>query len=94
MVSEGDLKASVGIQQVGDMLKSKGVPYGSVTFSASLPAKDQNQKVQQLISKCYGINFVQFAKETVVPTGTQGPEAFAEYMYSFDHAYTIKSISD
>ncbi len=90
IVSAGDEKASAGMQQVGEMLKSKGVSFGTTEFAADLPDAEQEKLVQELISKGYKINFVQFTKGTVAPATAQG--GGVEHMYSFDHAYKLESV--
>lgn len=94
VVSAGDPKASKGMQEVGTMLQEKGVTYGETEFAANLPVAEQDRYAQDLISKEYDINFIQFTKGTVAPESVQGAEGFIEHMYSFDHAYLLESVRD
>jgi hypothetical protein len=84
MVSDADPKASVGIQQLGEMLQRTGVAFGTTELAADLPETEQENYVQNLMSEGYGINFIQFTKGTVIPKDTQGRAS--EHMYSFDYA--------
>jgi uncharacterized protein len=92
IVSAGDPKASVGMKQVGDMLKKKGVEFGAIEFSARLPHSQQEKHIQSLLEKGHNINFVQFSKGTVIPENTNSPGG--EHMYSFDYAYQLESVRD
>ncbi len=53
IVSAGDMKATGGMQQLGDMLNEKGVVFGETEFSAMLPGIDQEKRVQSLIEEGY-----------------------------------------
>ncbi len=92
IVSAGDEKASGGMQELGDMLQSKEVAFGSAEFSAKLPAAEQENRIQHLLNKERRINFVRFTPGTVTPAGPQGPGG--EHMYSFDYAYKLKAVRD
>lgn len=48
------------MKQVGNLLTTSGVKYGSTEFGAQLPQMEQEQKVEELIKQGYKINFVQF----------------------------------
>lgn len=93
IVSAGDIKASNGMREVGNLLTKAGVNYGSTEFSAKLQQAEQEQKVEDLIQQGYKINFVQFTKGTVVPEGISDKGA-PEHMYSFDYAYKLKNVRD
>lgn len=92
IVSAGDAKASVGMREVGEMLKSKGTNFGQIEFSARLPSDEQVQRVRNLLKEGYKINFVQFSKGTVVPPSVANPGA--EHMYSFDYAYQLAPVRE
>ncbi len=92
IVSAGDKKASAGMNEVGNLLTGSNIKYGSTEFSAQLPQKEQDKKVEDLIAKDYSINFVQFKPETVTPEGVSG--GGPEHMYSFDYAYKLKPLRD
>lgn len=92
IVSAADPKASVGMQELGDMLQKEGVAFGTTEFSARLPQSEQEKQVRNLISEGHDINFVRFTKGTVIPDGAAGQGA--EHMYSFDYAYKLESVRD
>lgn len=92
IVSAADAKASVGMNELGDMLHTKGVPFGTTAFSAKLPDSEKEKHVQNLINGGYNINFIQFTQGTVTPDGAEGPGA--EHMYSFDYAYRLEGVRD
>lgn len=92
IVSAGDPKASLGMQQVGEMLKKKNVSFGATEFPANLPAAEQEKYIENLINEGHKINFVQFTKGTVAPASVQGAEGAREHMYSFDHAYKLETV--
>lgn len=95
IISAADPKASVGMKQLGEVLKNEGTKFGEVEFSAQLPESEQNKIVNNLIKEGNHINFVRFTPNTVVP---QTEKALAwkgsEHMYSFDYAYKLKSVRD
>ncbi len=93
IVSAGDEKASKGMQQVANMLTQNNIKFGSTSFSAQLPQKEQDQKIEDLINQGYNINFVQFTKGTVVPDFASSKNS-AEHMYSFDYAYKLNHVQD
>lgn len=90
IVSAADPKASVGMRELGEMLKGKGVAFGTTEFSAKLPDREQENDIQNLLREGHDINFVQFTAGTVTPTGARG--AGAEHMYSFDYAYKLEAV--
>ncbi len=92
IVSAGDAKASVGMREVGEMLKSKGTDFGQIEFSARLPSDEQDQRVRDLLKEGHKINLVQFTKGTVVPPSVTNPGA--EHMYSFDYAYQLAPVRE
>lgn len=92
IVSAGDPKASKGMRELAELLRSKNVTFGSTEFSARLPTAEQNGYAQALIDDGYPINFIQFTEGTVTPEGAGGRGA--EHMYSFDYAYQLESVRD
>lgn len=92
VVSAGDEKASSGMKEVANLLKENGIKYGSIEFSAQLPQTEQNQKVTNLITEGFNINFIQFTPKTVTPQGISS--GGSEHMYSFDYAYKLKPMRD
>ena len=90
IVSSGDLKASKGMQELGDMLQRKGVTFGTTEFAANLSDSEKEKRVRNLINEGHSINFVRFTKGTVIPESLQGTGS--EHMYSFDYAYKLESV--
>jgi predicted peptidase len=90
IVSAADPKASVGMRELGAMLKEKGVSFGTTEFSAKLPDSEQEKYIQNLLDEGHSINFVQFTEGSVTPTGVPGRGA--EHMYSFDYAYKLEAV--
>ncbi len=93
VVSAADPKASIGMRDLGQMLSDKGVMYGETEFSARLSQTEQEEKVEELVRKEYGINFVRFTPNTVVPENMSTWKG-GEHMYSFDYAYQLKTVRD
>lgn len=94
IVSVGDPKASVGMNELESLLQKKGVKYGAVEFSAKLPPVDQYRKIQTIIDKGYNINLVRFTEGTVAPNNSDLSKGALEHMYSFDYAYLLKPVRD
>lgn len=92
IVSAADPKASVGMQQLGELLKTEGVAFGTTTFSALLSEKQKEDRIRWLLKERRAINFVQFAPNTVVPQGVT--HKGGEHMYSFDYAYLLEGVRD
>lgn len=95
VISAADPKASIGMNELAEVLKNEKANFGEIEFSAQLPQQKQEEKIKELINEKYNINFVRFTPKTVVP---QTEKALswrgAEHMYSFDYAYKIKAIRD
>lgn len=93
IISAADPKASIGMKELGDLLKKENTNYGDLEFSALLPQNEQEAKVKSLIKEGHNINFIRFTPKSVVP---QTEKALtwrgAEHMYSFDYAYKLKSV--
>lgn len=94
IVSEADPKASVGMRELGGMLANLGVAYGDAQFDASPTGPEREQDVLGLLTEGHAINFIRFTKDTVAPASVREGERFSEHMYSFDHAYKLKSVRD
>lgn len=91
-VSAADPKASVGMNEVGQMLKAAGVAYGETEFSAKLPQSEQDTKAAALLAQGQRINFIRFSPGTVTPEGYSGKGG--EHMHSFDYAYLLAPARD
>ena len=91
-VSAADEKASMGMAQVGEMLRQDKVPYAESEFSARLPQAEQDAQVQKMLAQGRRINFIRFTPNTVMPEGSTSKGA--EHMYSFDRAYLLQPARD
>ncbi|MBC2606132.1 alpha/beta hydrolase-fold protein [Pelagicoccus albus] len=92
VVSAGDQKASGGMEELGELLSSKGVEFGQTEFSAKLSDAEKNEKVSSLLKNGLPINFIRFSEGTVPPSSNS--HGGAEHMYSFDYAYQLEPARD
>lgn len=90
VVAAGDKKAPIGMEGLKQVLRSKGVTFGTAEWSAKLPQAEQETNVQELLAKGYNHNFIVFTEGTVIPEGKPG----IEHMWSFDPAYKLDSLRD
>ncbi|MDY6294500.1 MAG: alpha/beta hydrolase-fold protein [Bacteroidales bacterium] len=90
IVAAGDKKASGGMNDLTKVLKNKNARIDSASWSAKLPATEQDQLAQQLIDKGGNINFIRWETGTVLPEGGKGMEHNA----SFDYAYKLTTVRD
>lgn len=90
VVAAGDKKAPIGMEGLKQVLKSKGVTFGTAEWSAKLPSAEQEAQVQKLLAKGYNHNFIVFTEGSVIPEGKSG----IEHMWSFDPAYKLDGIRD
>ncbi|MBQ9067260.1 MAG: hypothetical protein IJ133_07060 [Clostridia bacterium] len=93
VVAENDAKASQGQREVKQMLTNRNVPYSSRTgVNAKAGPKERNHTIAEMVLECNRINFVTFAKGSVLPaTVSAGTD---EHMYSFYHGYNQEVIRD
>ena len=90
IVADGDEKASGGMRDLAAVLKEQQAKVDSASWSAKLPAMEQERLAAELIAKGNSINFIKFEKGTVLPTSGQG----MEHMASFDYGYKIAAVRD
>lgn len=90
IVSGGDKKASGGMAQLTDVLQRNQAKFDSATWSAKLPATEQDANVKDLLSKGSNVNFIVFTEGTVLNEDGCGNE----HMSSFDYAYKLNSVRD
>lgn len=88
IVSAADPKASVGMNEVIDLMQKNNVPIAEAEFSARLAQNTQNQRVSQMLAENKSANFIRFSPNTVVPEGVA--HRGGEHMYSFDYAYLLE----
>ena len=62
----------------------------SASWSAKLPAEQQERMAKELISRGSGINFIKWETGSVLPESGQG----MEHMASFDYGYKIAAVRD
>lgn len=92
IVSEGDPKASKGMEALEALFVEKNYPFARTSFSARLPAEEQDAQIHALLERGSTHNFVMFDKGTTLPAGVDANPRAGEHMYSFDYAYKIKAV--
>ena len=76
--------------QLTDVLQRNQAKFDSATWSAKLPATEQDANVKDLLSKGSNVNFIVFTEGTVLNEDGCGNE----HMSSFDYAYKLNSVRD
>jgi len=90
IVAGGDQKAYGGMQDLTKVLKENDARIESSSWSAKLPAQQQEQLAEQLIARGGNINFIKWETGSVLPESGQG----MEHMASFDYGYKIAAVRD
>ena len=90
IVAGGDEKASGGMKDLAEVLKENNARIDSASWSAKLPAQEQERLAEELIAKGNSINFIKFEKGTVLLESGKG----MEHMASFDYGYKIAAVRD
>ena len=90
IVAGGDQKASGGMKDLAEVLKENDARIESASWSAKLPAEQQERMAKELISRGSGINFIKWETGSVLPESGQG----MEHMASFDYGYKIAAVRD
>ncbi len=90
IVAGGDQKASGGMKDLAEVLKENDARIESASWSAKLPAEQQERLAKELISRGSGINFIKWETGSVLPDSGQG----MEHMASFDYGYKIAAVRD
>ena len=90
IVAGGDQKASGGMQDLTKVLRGNEARIESASWSAKLPAEQQERMAKELISRGSGINFIKWETGSVLPESGQG----MEHMASFDYGYKIAVVRD
>ena len=90
IVAGGDQKASGGMKDLAEVLKENDARIESASWSAKLPAQQQEQLAEQLIARGSNINFIKWETGSVLPESGQG----MEHMASFDYGYKIAAVRD
>ena len=86
LVSEGDTKASEGMNELKKLLDENGTNYTYKYFSIKDTYENQNAIVNEGVAEGNNFNLFMFKKGEVVPEGVKSNN---EHMYSFDYAYKI-----
>lgn len=86
LVSEGDTKASQGMNELKNILDEENIEYSYRYFSIKDTYDEQNRIVKEGIDEGKNYNLFMFKKGEVVPEGVVSNN---EHMYSFDYAYKI-----
>ena len=90
IVAGGDKKASGGMNDLTKVLKEHNARIDSASWSAKLPAAEQDRLAQQLIDRGGHVNFIRWETGTVLPESGKG----MEHMASFDFAYKLTPVRD
>ena len=90
IVAAGDRKASGGMNDLSKVLAGTNARIDSASWSAKLPATEQDRLAQQLIDKGGHVNFIRWEAGTVLPESGKG----MEHMASFDFAYKLTPVRD
>lgn len=93
IVSEGDQKASTGQKEVKQMLDNKSAKY-EVLDGIDAQSGDNDNKINEMISKNSNINFISFKQGTVTGNSTDNKMGAGEHMASFDYAYNLEPVRD
>lgn len=86
LVSEGDTKASVGMNDLKTALDDRNIEYSYRYFSIKEDMSIQNEIINDALKENNNYNLFMFKKGEVIPDGVV---ANNEHMYSFDYAYKI-----
>ena len=86
LVSEGDTKASAGMNELISILGEDESKYSFRKFSIKETYETQNKIVNEAMAEGKNLNLFMFNKGEVVPEGVKSNN---EHMYSFDYAYKI-----
>ena len=90
IVAGGDQKASGGMRDLAKVLKENDARVDSASWSAKLPASEQEKLAEELIARGGNINFIKWEAGSVLPESGKG----MEHMASFDYGYKIAAVRD
>ena len=91
IVAGGDAKAYGGMKDLATVLTQNNARVDSASWSAKLPAQEQERLAQELIAKGGNVNFVKWETGSVLPDGARGG---MEHNASFDYGYKIAAVRD
>ena len=90
IVAGGDQKASDGMNGLAKVLQENGARVDSASWSAKLPAEEQERLAEELIARVSGINFIRWEAGSVLPESGRA----MEHMASFDYGYKLAAVRD
>ena len=90
IVAGGDQKAYGGMKDLTKVLKEIDARVDSASWSAKLPAPEQEKLAEELIARGGNINFIIWEAGSVLPESGKG----MEHMASFDYAYKMAAVRD
>ena len=90
IVAGGDQKAYGGMQDLAKVLKENNARVDSASWSAKLPASEQEKLAEELIARGGNINFIKWEAGSVLPETGRA----MEHMASFDYGYRIAAVRD
>ena len=91
IVAGGDAKASGGMKDLAAVLAQNNARVDSASWSAKLPAQEQERLAQELIAKGGNVNFIKWETGSVLTDGARGG---MEHNASFDYGYKIAAVRD
>ena len=91
IVAGGDAKAYGGMKDLATVLTQNNARVDSASWSAKLPAQEQERLAQELIAKGGNVNFVKWETGSVLTDGARGG---MEHNASFDYGYKIAAVRD
>ena len=90
IVAGGDQKASGGMNGLAQVLRENDARVDSASWSAKLPAEEQERLAEELIAHGSDINFIRWEAGSVLPESGKG----MEHMASFDYGYKLAAVRD
>ena len=90
IVAGGDKKALGGMNALTEVLREQDARIDSASWSAKLPADEQERLAQELIDRGGNINFIRWEAGSVLPDEGRA----MEHMASFDYGYKIATVRD
>ena len=90
IVAGGDQKASGGMKDLAEVLKENNARVDSASWSAKLPAQEQERLAEELIARGGNVNFIKWEAGSVLPETGRA----MEHMASFDYGYKIAAVRD
>ena len=79
------------MKDLATVLTQNNARVDSASWSAKLPAQEQERLAQELIAKGGNVNFIKWEVGSVLPDGARGG---MEHNASFDYGYKIAAVRD